>query len=678
MHAQSKISQDSDSLNVMPLPANVVRGEGSFSVDDGFTVIFSGYKEPRLERAEARMLRTLGRETGILAWKLPPESRAKFIVDAVGPSAAVQAVGEDESYRLDITAHEVHLHAANPLGVLHGFQTFLQLVHATPEGFRVNAMSITDAPRFPWRGLMIDSGRHFMPMEIIRQNLDAMEAVKLNVLHWHISEDQGFRVESKVFPKLQGMGSDGQYYTQQDVKDIIAYARDRGIRVYPEFEMPSHADSFYVGYPELADGPGPYQLKRKFGEKWGRPRKASEDSSMDPTRETTYRFLNRLVEEMSRLFPDAYWHMGGDGEDAMTEWATNPHIKKYMREHNMKDTVALQTYFTRRLVAIIVSHHKVPIGWDELLQASTPEDVVIQSWRGLDSLSLAAKSGHQAILSWGYYLDLNEPASRHYLVDPLGKPVSDLPAKQQKAVLGGEAAMWTEYVSPATIDGRIWPRAAAVAERLWSPKDVNNLDSIYARLSTLSTYLGDCGLPFKANRERMYQRVVGDGDDSSLKVLASVTAPPQGFPREGDREYDVYTPLNHLSDVIPAESIEARRLNGLMDKVAKGTASKTEHESLREALEKLRDNDSLLQPTLSGNALTAELIPVSHDISQAAIIGLGALDVLEHHKPLTDVDRKSTLAKFQELYAYHAELRDMIIPGVEELVMAAGPHVSQP
>jgi hexosaminidase len=662
----------------MPLPSHVIRADGSLLVDEGVSVIFNGYEEPRLERAKARMLQTLGRETGILAWSLPPESRVQFVVETAGPSAAVQAVGEDESYQLDIDAHGIRLKAANPLGVLRGFQTFLQLVHATPQGFQVDAMSISDSPRFPWRGLMIDSGRHFMPPDIIRQNLDAMEAVKLNVLHWHISEDQGFRVESKVFPKLQELGSDGQYYSQQDVKDIIAYARDRGIRVYPEFEMPSHADSFYVGYPELADGPGPYHLKRKFGEKWGRPRKASEDSSMDPTKESTYVFLNEFVKEMARLFPDAYWHMGGDGEDAMTEWATNPHIEDYMHVHHMKDTVALQNYFTNRLAAIIVSHHKIPIGWDEVLQPTTPKDVVIQSWRGLDSLAAAVKSGHKEILSWGYYLDLNEPASRHYAVDPLGKPISDLPLQEQKLVLGGETAMWTEYVSPETIDGRIWPRAAAVAERLWSPANVNDLDSMYARLAILSNYLANCGLPFKGNRERMYQRLTGNVDDSSLKVLASVLAPPQGFPREGDREYNVYTPLNHLADIIPAESDQARTLNGMMDRVAKGTASPSERKDLREALIRLRDNDSLLQPLLHDSSLASELIPVSRDVAQAAQIGLEALDALDQHKPITDLDRKNRLGKLQELYAYHAEVRDMIIPGVEELVTAAGPQDLRP
>ncbi|MEO6924630.1 MAG: family 20 glycosylhydrolase, partial [Bryocella sp.] len=508
---------------------------------------------------------------------------------------------------MEISPDHVLLRAANPLGALRGLQTFLQAVHITPSGFCVDAMVIDDTPRFPWRGLMIDSGRHFMPVAIIKQNLDAMEAVKLNVLHWHVSEDQGFRIESKVFPKLQGMGSDGMFYTQTQVKEIVAYARDRGIRVYPEFEMPSHAGSLYVGYPELADGVGPYHLKRKFGEKWGRPRKASEDSSMDPTRDSTYAFLDKLVGEMATLFPDKYWHIGGDSEDAITEWKTNAHIQQYMQQKGMKDATELQDMFTHRLVKILAAHGKTPIGWDEVLQADTPKDVTIQSWRGLDSVATSARSGHHAILSWGYYLDLNEPASRHYSVDPLDKPIDALTTEQQKLILGGETAMWTEYVSPETIDGRIWPRAAVVAERLWSPRTVTNIPSMYSRLPAISQYLTAVGVPFLSNRERMYQRMVGDAEVTSLKVLASVVEPPKGFPREGDREYDVYTPLNHLSDVIPAESDVARKFRDLATRIAAGNATQPEREEARSQMMLWRDNDIPLQPILRQSALTSEL-----------------------------------------------------------------------
>jgi hexosaminidase len=658
-----------DSLNLMPMPAAVARSNGSFSIDSGFSMVFSGYSEPRLERARERFLRTLGRETGILRWA-PSATEAKLVIEVKGPSAAVQQVGEDESYHLEVSPDHVLLRAGNPLGVLRGLQTFLQAVHTTPSGFCVAALTIDDAPRFPWRGLMIDSGRHFMPSVIIKQNLNAMEAVKLNVLHWHVSEDQGFRIESKVLPKLEGMGSDGMFYSQDEVREIVAYARDRGIRVYPEFEMPSHAGSLYVGYPELADGAGPYHLKRKFGEKWGRPRKAAEDSSMDPTRDSTYAFFDKLAGEMATLFPDPYWHIGGDSEDAMTEWKTNPGVQRYMKQQGMKDTTELQDLFTHRLAKILADHGKTPIGWDEVLQADTPKEIMIQSWRGLDSLAMAARSGHRAILSWGYYLDLNEPASRHYAVDPLDKPVGSLTDAQQKFILGGETAMWTEYVSPETIDGRIWPRAAVVAERLWSPRNVTDLQSMYSRLPALSHYLSAVGFSLLGDRERMYQRMVGDADDSSLKILASVIEPPKGFPREGDRVYDVYTPLNHLSDVIPAESDVARRFRDLATRIAAGNATQPEREEARSQMMLWRDNDIRLQPILRQSAVTLELEDVSSNLSRTAVIGLAALDSIEQRHPLDSLASQAYQLDLTRYGLSKAELTNMIVPGVRSLLQA--------
>lgn len=663
-------------LPVMPLPMHVTRGDGQFLLDDGFDMIFNSYKEPRLERAKQRFFETLMSSTGLRRWPPSSEKPPQFVVETKAASAAVQQLGEDESYRLEVNPNHVSLSAPNPLGVLRGLQTFLQMVHPTPQGFAVPSVVIEDKPRFPWRGLMIDSGRHFIPLDVIRQNLDAMEAVKLNLLHWHLSDDQGFRVESKLYPKLQGMGSDGQFYTQNEVRSIIAYARDRGIRVMPEFEMPSHANSLYVGYPELADGKGPYHLKRKFGEKWGRERKPSEDSSMDPTRESTYIFLDRFLGEMGALFPEAYLHVGGDAEDAVTEWASNPHIQRYMREHGFKDSTALQVFFTSRLQKIVAKHHKIMVGWDEVLQPNTSKDVVIQSWRGLDSLAVAVGRGNRGILSWGYYLDLNEPASRHYSVDPLQGPIGKLTQQQQALVLGGETAMWTEYVSPETIDGRIWPRAAAVAERLWSPPSVTDIDSMYSRLAILSQYLTYRGLPYKATRELALQRMVGNADVAPLQALARVVEPPQGFPREGDRTYTVFTPLNHLSDVIPAEDDQARDFRNLASRIAAGNATPTDFQLTRQWLTLWRNNEAALKPLLPQSLLTAELEPVSQNLSQAAQIGLQALNSLEQHRPMTSTVQNTNLALLKTMERPIAELTIGIIPGVETLVRAVGPSTA--
>jgi hexosaminidase len=200
-------------------------------------------------------------------------------------------------------------------------------------------VSIQDRPRFRWRGLLIDSARHFQPLDVIRRNLDAMAAVKLNVLHWHLSDNQGFRIESKRYPKLHGLGSDGHYYTQDEVRGVIAYAQARGIRVVPEFDMPGHGTSWLVGHPELGSAPGPYAIERKPG---------VMDPTLDPTREEVYRFLDRFLGEMAALFPDAYLHIGGD-ENEGKHWAANPRIQAFMqRAHGLQDKHALQAYFNRR------------------------------------------------------------------------------------------------------------------------------------------------------------------------------------------------------------------------------------------------------------------------------------------------------------------------------------------
>jgi hexosaminidase len=667
--AQQKSPAQTD-LAIMPLPMRSTSGTGQFLLESGLDIVFTGHTEPRLERARQRFFDTLQTSTGIRRWptsgKLP-----QFIVTTKTAGAPIQQLGEDESYRLEVTPTKVALTAPNPLGVLRGLQTFLQLVHPTPQGFAVPSILIEDQPRFPWRGLMIDTGRHFIPLNVMRQNLDAMEAVKLNVLHWHLSDDQGFRLESKTFPKLHQLGSDGQYYTQDEVRGLIDYARDRGIRIMPEFEMPSHVASWFIGYPKLADADGPYRLKYKLGQSWDRKRIAAEDSSMDPTLESTYTFLDKFLAEMGTLFPDAYLHVGGDAEDAFKEWAVNPKMQQYMRTHNLKDSAALQTYFTTRLQRLVAKHHKTMVGWDEVLQPDTPKDVVIQSWRGLDALASTVTGGNRGILSWGYYLDLNEPASRHYAVDPLLGAVSKLTPAQQTSVLGGEAAMWSEYVTPETIDGRIWPRAAAVAERLWSPQTATDPDSMYLRLAGLSQYLAYRGLPYAATRELTLQRMVGTSDPTSLKVLASVVQPPQGYPRGGQREFNAYTPLNHLADIIPAESDRARDFKAIATRISAGTATPADHRLAREWLILWRDNDATLQPILLQSALTIELAPVSRNLKQTAQIGLEALDSIETRTPMLDSVQKEKLASLQSNNTSIAELTDAIIPAVEVLLHAA-------
>ena len=256
-------AQEHPTLNLMPWPANLRTGSGSLRIDSSFSVALTGHTEARLDRAAQRFLRQLSRQTA-LPFSAKAPNKPTLTVHTDHASKEVQELGEDESYALSVTPDGAKIDAPTPLGAMHGLQTFLQLVKVSPDGFAAPAVTIQDKPRFPWRGLMIDVARHFIPLDILKHNLDGMEAVKMNVFHWHLSEDQGFRAESRKFPKLR-LGSDGLYYTQDEIRDLIAYARDRGIRVVPEFDMPGHSTAWFVGYPELASGPGPYQIERKWG-----------------------------------------------------------------------------------------------------------------------------------------------------------------------------------------------------------------------------------------------------------------------------------------------------------------------------------------------------------------------------------------------------------------------------
>jgi hexosaminidase len=649
-------SQTSD-LNLMPQPAQITMGQGRLAIDGGFRVALAGYQEPRLEAAAKRLIRDLSVETGIpMSGQLEPDaSKATLIIQCDRSSEAVQTVHEDESYTLEVTPQQARLNAATPLGALRGLQTFLQLVALGPEGFVAPAVEIQDHPRFPWRGLMLDVCRHWMPMDVVERNLDGMAALKLNVLHWHLSENQGFRIESKLFPKLQEMGSDGHFYTQEQVREIIAYARDRGIRVVPEFDMPGHATAWFVGYPELASGPGPYSIERHWG---------VFDPAMDPTREETYQFLDKFIGEMAALFPDEYFHIGGDEVNGK-EWRANPRIVAFMRDHGIKTTDDLQAYFNQRVLAIVEKHGKKMIGWDEVLHPGVPKDIVIQSWRGQKSLAAAARQGYQGILSSGYYLDLMFPASQHYAVDPMEGATADLAPDEKARILGGEACMWSEFVSPENVDSRIWPRMAAIAERLWSPQQVKDVDSMYRRLEVESRRLEFIGLTHRSNYPAMLDRLAGFRDSEKLKVLADIVEPVKEYGREKARDYTSFTPLNRLVDAARPESDTAREFAKL---VADWRANEV---PIRKLLTRWRDSAGELVPAMQRSGLLQEDIPLVENLSSAADAGLQALDYLDSGKPAPSSWVAQQEAALDRAAQPQAELLLMIVPSIRDLVEAA-------
>src|SRR5688500_11349484 len=354
-------------LRVMPLPASAEFGAGALDLRRGLSTVGVRCGDARVARALVRFGRHLaqarGRTRGVTG------SRAALTVSCARRAGSIQQPVEDESYTLTVRPGEVTIAAQTPYGVLHGLETLVQLVERTDSTLHVPTVTIEDRPRFPWRGLMIDVSRHWMPKEVILRNLDAMAAVKLNVLHLHLSDDQGFRVESRRFPRLHQAGSGGNYYTQADVRESVAYAAERGIRVVPEFDAAGHSTSWLVAYAEPGTGTGPYTLARQYG---------IHDATIDPTREEVYTFCDRFFGEMALLFPDPYVHIGGDEVSGKSHWNTNSRIQQFMRDRGLADNHALQSHFNLRLQAILAGHRKTIVGWDEILTDSLRRPALIQ------------------------------------------------------------------------------------------------------------------------------------------------------------------------------------------------------------------------------------------------------------------------------------------------------------
>ncbi len=649
--------------HLLPVPARVEFHEGRLAVTKTFTVAVTGYQDERLTAGIARALRRL---EGRVAFELPhglakDGTTATLLIECQGPGKKLPATGEDESYALEVSDRQAVLKAPTVVGVLRGLETLLQLHGSDRDQAFLRAASIQDQPRFAWRGLMIDSSRHFQPVEILKRNLDGMAAVKLNVLHWHLTDDQGFRVESRKFPKLHRLGSDGDFYTQEQIRDVIAYATARGIRVIPEFDLPGHATSWLVSHPELGSAPGPDQIERRPG---------IFDPVLDPTREEVYKFLDGFLGEMAALFPDDYLHIGGD-ENEGKQWDRNPQIQAFKKSKGFKSNHELQAYFNQRVAQLLRKHGKKMIGWDEILHPDLPKDTVIQSWRGPASLVAAARQGFKGILSAGYYLDLMHPASAHYAADPIAAD-SGLTEPQLALILGGEAAMWSEYVSAETIDSRLWPRTAAIAERLWSPRTVTDTDDLYRRLAVISEQLEELGLTHQRNIPVLLRRLTRGGDIQPLRTLLTAVEPVKNYNRGQQHPTTMLSPLTSLVDAAQADAPVARRLAALVDGLlADAPRFQTNQAALRAMLSEWRDLPPAIESLHQRSAALREADSLARDLSAAASAGLEALSLLAGGTAPAPEWRDAKLATLSQAARPRDALEIVIIPALRQLVIAA-------
>ncbi len=568
-------------------------------------------------------------------------------------------MGDDESYTLVVTPDNIRLDAETDIGALRGLESFLQLLDVDADGYFFQAVQINDAPRFPWRGLLIDVARHWMPVDVIKRNLDGLAAAKMNVLHWHLSEDQGFRVECKTFPKLHELGSDGFYYTHEQIKDIIEYAADRGIRVMPEFDIPGHSTSWFVGYPEYASQPGPYTIERRWG---------IMDPAFDPTKEATYEFFDAFFKEMCALFPDDYMHIGGD-ENNGKHWDANDEIQKFKKENNIKDNHELQSYFNKRILKILQKYDKKMIGWDEILQPDSPKDIVIQSWRGKESLIHAAKNGYKVILSNGYYIDLIQPTDFHYLNDPLTEDMNLTP-EQAKFILGGEATMWAEFVTPEIIDSRIWPRTGAIAERLWSAREVNDVEDMYRRLDTFSFRLEELELQHIKNYPMMLRRLTNNQDIEPLRVLVDVVEPLKIYQRGQARDFTQHSPYTRVMDAARPDQKVAREFRNLVDAYLAGGASDAEMtERITLHFDKWADNHARLVPIINGSPILREIETLSDDLRKISLIGLELMELAKANKKVETEEAKAMSEILAAAKQQRGQVELQVVEPIEKLLV---------
>ncbi|MCD0468597.1 beta-N-acetylhexosaminidase [Flavobacterium sp. JAS] len=623
-----------EQLNLMPWPQSVVVNDGNFALNKNFKVNITGNPNPRIFSGVTRFLRRLDGRTGIFfqqgfITKLNEVPTAELQINCT--KSGKIGLYEDESYHLDIKQNQITINATSDLGALHGLETLLQMLQNNSNSFYFPISQISDFPRFTWRGLMIDVARHFQPIDVVKRNIDGLAAMKMNVFHWHLVDDQGWRIEMKKHKKLIDVASDGMYYTQEEIKNIVKYADERGILVVPEIDVPGHGSAILTAYPEigskvitLTGGTSEKNIQGTAIATYGIERNAGIFSpTLDPSNPKTYQLLSEIFDEVCPLFPGAYFHIGGD-ENEGKDWDANPKIQEFMKKNKLANNHELQTYFTMQLVPMLKKHGKQLMGWEEILTKNMSKDAIIHSWRGPNegmvagqSLVDAVKKGYKTVLSNGYYIDLMYPVASHYLNDPMPKG-ANLTAEEKARILGGEATMWTELATSTTIDSRLWPRTAAIAERLWSAEDITDLASMRKRLDVVSFRLEELGLTHIRNKAVILRNISNNQNIKSLNEFANVCEPLKGYTRnKGGTEYQMYSPFTLFADACGPDAKESLAFD---DAVTQYLANKTPENKEKVAAffnKWIAVNKGLIE--LSANApLVQPILPLSKKLNDAS------------------------------------------------------------
>lgn len=529
---------------IIPKPLTLTQSEGYFRLNQKTTLV----APEAWQQLASRVGEQLRSQTSL------PLASSTTATDAAIVLEQDANIKPAEAYQLEVTRTRITIKAAEPVGAFYGIQTLIQLLPAEafgtdkPTTLFVPCVSITDAPRFAYRGMHLDVSRHFFPVEAIKKHLDVLAAHKQNYFHWHLTDDQGWRIEIKQYPKLTEVGGyrketlighyndepqqfDGKryggFYTQDEVREVVRYAAERYITVVPEIEMPGHAQAAISAYPELACTPGPFEAATKWG--------VFEDVFCP--KEETFVFLENVLKEVMALFPSSYIHIGGD-ECPKTRWEESDFCQQLMRKEGLKDEHELQSYFIRRIEKFLNANGRKLIGWDEILEGGLAPNALVMSWRGVEGGIAAAKSGHEVIMTptshcyFDYYQadHPDEPLAIGGLL-PLEKvygyePVpAELTAEEARFILGAQGNVWTEYI-PTTeqLHYMTWPRACAMAEIGWTAKDQRDYTDFAARMSQHIHRLQAWGIK-AANHLHDLKTDVQSGDGQGVRVRLYADSP---------------------------------------------------------------------------------------------------------------------------------------------------------
>lgn len=514
--------EETSDLGLVPEPVKVTKKSGHFTLPEEVTI--SAPENAELGTPLKTLKDYLSIPTGSKV-KVQKKQSSKATIKFQLNSKANSTLGH-EGYELSVNTDQITIKANTPAGLYYGVQSLVQLFPAEIEKkeavegieWKIPVVDIEDYPRFGWRGLMFDVSRHFFTVEEVKQFIDDMVLYKYNILHLHLTDDQGWRIEIKGRPKLTEIGawnvkkegyfgtfSDpkpdvkrdyGGYFTQDDIKEIVQYAKDRFVDILPEVDVPGHSLAAVAAYPELSctDEAKDYQVNS--GEPFmdwshGAPPIALKDNTLCPANEKVYDFLDEIVSQLAELFPFEYIHMGGD-EAPHNYWEKEPQIKKLMKKEGLKDMNEVQSYFTKRVEKIVESKGKKLIGWDEILEGGLAPNAAVMSWRGMEGGKKAAKMGHEVVMSPTDYAYIDymqgdvamEPKvyatlllNKSYEFEPIPEGVDS------KYIKGGQANLWTEQIyNLRYAQYMTWPRGLAIAEALWSPKEKRDWKSFVNRL----------------------------------------------------------------------------------------------------------------------------------------------------------------------------------------------------